>query len=460
VLENSLDLNQFGGERRDDDTFARHAGARSGSVLGEPELAALKTRIHQRLLNDHEAAVLSRASRQRLQELADQTVMAVVQAEEIPISTRLRTRIVAELMDEITGYGPIQPFLEDPTITEIMVNGPHQIFIERGGRLYPTDRIFSDNAHVMRVIERIVSPLGRHVDEASPLVDARLPDGSRVNAIIPPLAVAGPTITVRKYSQQVLSSTDLLRLGTMTEEMLVFLKACVEARLNMLISGGTGSGKTTTLNVLSGFIPSDERIITIEDAAELQLQQEHVVCLESRPPNLEGKGEITIRMLVRNALRMRPDRIIVGEVRGGEALDMLQAMNTGHDGSLSTLHSNSPRDSMARLETITLMAGVELPARAIREQIASGIQLLIHQSRMRDGSRRVTHITEVQGVEGDVIMLQDVFRWEHQGVDGDGRVMGGHRATGLRPRCLERLQERGLQLPLNVFMPAERGKQR
>jgi len=421
------------------------------AVQSDQQLAELKKRIHQRLLESHDAGELARASQARLQELVEQATGTVISEEELPVSSRTRARIVAEVLDELNGYGPIQPLLEDPSITEVMVNGPSQIYIERGGRIYPTDRSFCDHAHVMRVIERIVSPIGRRVDEASPMVDARLPDGSRVNVIIPPLSIRGPVITVRKFARQALTPADLVRLGTLTEEMLLFLKACVVGRLNLLISGGTGSGKTTSLNALSSFIPNDERIVTIEDAAELQLQQEHVVPLESRPPNLEGAGEVTIRMLVRNALRMRPDRIIVGEVRGAEALDMLQAMNTGHDGSLSTLHSNSPRDALARLETMVLMANVDLPSRAIREQISGALHLLVHQARLRDGTRRITHITEIQGLEGDVIVLQDIYRWEQQGVDADGRVVGDHRATGLRPKCVDRLLEQGAEVPASLF---------
>ena len=370
-------------------------------------------------------------------------------AEHIPRLDRMR--IADELFDEIMGYGPITPLLNDPEISEIMVNGPDQVYVERKGKIELTEVFFRDDAHVMNIIDRIVSPLGRRIDESMPMVDARLPDGSRVNAIIPPLSLVGPVITIRKFSQDPLTIEDLIQFNTLTPEMARFLEACVKSRLNIVVSGGTGSGKTTTLNVLSSFISPTERIITIEDAAELQLHQPHVVTLESRPPNIEGKGAISIRDLVRNALRMRPDRIIVGEVRSGEALDMLQAMNTGHDGSLTTGHANSPRDMLSRLETMVLMAGMDLPVRAIREQIASAIDLIIHQSRLRDGSRRITHITEVQNMEGDVIVLQDLFNFIQTGVDDDGRVIGEFRATGMRPKFIDRLEVSGYKLPVEVF---------
>jgi len=334
-----------------------------------------------------------------------------------------------------------------------MVNGADRIFVERDGKLLLTDIRFRDDAHVLRIIDRIVTPIGRRIDEASPMVDARLPDGSRVNAIIPPLSLIGPCINIRKFSAIPFTEEDLLRFGTITAPMLALLKACVTGRLNMLISGGTGSGKTTTLNLLSSYIPESERIVTIEDAAELRLEQEHKVRLEARPPNLEGRGEITIRMLVRNALRMRPDRIIVGEVRGAEALDMLQAMNTGHDGSLSTAHTNSPRDTLARLETMVLMAGMNLPSRAIREQIASAMHLIVHQQRFSDGTRKITHISEVQGMEGDVIILQDIFAYRQQSVDRDGKVIGRHVATGLRPKFVPILESKGIYLSPEMFTP-------
>jgi pilus assembly protein CpaF len=366
-----------------------------------------------------------------------------------------RKKIVEELINDLTGFGPINPLLLDPDVSEVMVNGPNQVYCERNGKLVLTDVTFRDNEHVMHVIEKIVSPLGRRIDESSPMVDARLPDGSRVNAIIPPLALNGPTITIRKFSEDPFVIDDLITFGTLTKEMAVFMDACVKARLNIFVSGGTGSGKTTTLNVLSNFIPTDERIVTIEDAAELQLGQDHVVSLESRPPNIEGKGEITIRDLVRNSLRMRPDRIVIGEVRGAEALDMLQAMNTGHDGSLATGHSNSPRDMISRLETMVMMAGMELPIKAIREQISGAIDLIIQQSRLKDGSRKITKITEVQGMEGDIIVLQDIFTFEQQGVGEDGKVIGRLVPTGVRPSFYERLESSGIRISAEVFMERE-----
>ncbi|MDI6709516.1 MAG: CpaF family protein [Thermoanaerobacterales bacterium] len=362
-----------------------------------------------------------------------------------------RQRIIGDLVDEILGYGPITPLLNDPEVNEVMVNGPHRVYVERKGRLELTSVEFRDNEHILHIIEKIVTPLGRRIDESMPMVDARLPDGSRVNAIIPPLALDGPTLTIRKFARERLRIEDLVRLGTLNQEMARFLEACVRARLNIVVSGGTGSGKTTTLNVLSSFIPADERIVTIEDAAELQLHQEHVVRLESRPANIEGRGQITIRDLVRNALRMRPDRIVVGEVRGGEALDMLQAMNTGHDGSLTTGHANGPRDMLARLETMVLMAGMDLPVRAIREQIASAVDLIVHQSRLKDGSRKVTQITEVQGMEGDVIVLQDIFLFRQQGVDNENRAVGRYEATGIRPKFMEKIEAQGLHIRPEVF---------
>ncbi len=361
-----------------------------------------------------------------------------------------REELLERVVAEILGYGPLDTLLRDDTVTEIMVNGPDNIYIERAGKIEHTGLAFDNNAHLMRIIERIVAPLGRRIDEASPMVDARLPDGSRVNAIIPPLSLVGPVLTIRKFSRVPLGIDDLVRLGTCSEEFLEFMRACVIARLNVVVSGGTGSGKTTLLGVLSSFIPNDERIVTIEDAAELQLRQEHVVTLEARPPNLEGKGQITIRQLVINALRMRPDRIVVGEVRGAEALDMLQAMNTGHDGSLTTAHSNTARDTIRRLETMVLMAGMELPLRAIREQISSALNVIVHVQRMRDGSRRIVQVAEVSGMEGDTILLQDIFLFKETGVR-DGKILGGLQATGVRPKFMERIQLAGLQLPPEIF---------
>ncbi len=376
----------------------------------------------------------------------------VVANEQTPLSAEDRRRLIAEITDEVLGHGPLQPYLDDPAVSEVMVNGPDSVYVERNGRISRTTASFADEQHLRQVIERIVSRVGRRIDESSPLVDARLPDGSRVNAVIPPLAFSGSTLTIRKFSREPLQVADLISFGTLSPEMAELLRACVEARLNIVVSGGTGTGKTTLLNVLSSFIPENERIITIEDAVELQLQQEHVVRLESRPANIEGKGEITIRDLVRNSLRMRPDRIVVGEVRGGESLDMLQAMNTGHDGSLSTVHANSPRDAIARLETLVLMAGMDLPLRAVREQVASAVDVIVQISRLRDGTRRVTHVTEVQGLEGDTVTLQDAFLFDYSaGTDLNGRFLGRAVPTGVRPRFTERFAELGISLSSRVF---------
>jgi len=406
--------------------------------------------VQQKLLQDiGPNADFSQAGemRKKIQNLFE----AALEAEGTQLTRADRARLFEQIVADILGYGPIQPLLDDESLTEVMVNGPKQIFIERGGKLVKTDVSFLNDDHVMRVIDRIISPLGRRCDESSPYVDARLPDGSRVNIIIPPLSLVGPTITIRKFSRNPLTTDDLIGFGTLTQEMVTFLRACVEARLNTVVAGGTGSGKTTLLNVLSSFIPNDERIVTIEDSAELQLRQDHVVTLESRPSNIEGKGAVTIRDLVRNALRMRPDRIIVGECRAGEALDMLQAMNTGHDGSMTTLHSNTPRDTLSRLETMVLMAGMDLPLRAIREQISKAVEVIVQQSRMKDGSRKVTYISEVQGMEGDVIILQDVFVYEQSGVDERGRLVGRLRPTGIRPKFVEKFEAHGIYLPPSVF---------
>ncbi len=362
-----------------------------------------------------------------------------------------REIIVRQVTDEVLEFGPLSPLLRDESISEIMVNGPNQIFVERKGKIEKVKVIFRDNMHLETIIQRILSPLGRRLDESMPMVDARLPDGSRVNAIIPPVALNGCVLTIRKFSKNLLKAADLIRFNSMSSNMARFLEACVRGHMSMLVSGGTGAGKTSTLNIISAFIPPNERIITIEDSAELLLNQDHVVTLETRPPNIDGKGEISIRDLVRNSLRMRPDRIVVGEVRGGETLDMLQAMNTGHDGSLSTLHANSPRDSISRLETMVMMAGMELPMKAIREQIASAVDFIIHQSRLSDGSRKITHITEVVGMETDIITLQDIFVFEQTGVDERGRVQGHHRATGIKPKCLDKLRAAGITVPDEFF---------
>jgi len=375
---------------------------------------------------------------------------AILNEENIILGRAERQRLFEQIVAEILGYGPLQPLLVDPTITEIMVNGADQVYVERAGKLERTNLTFESDEHVMRIIDRIVAPLGRRIDESSPYVDARLPDGSRVNAVIPPIALNGPTLTIRIFAKTPLTMENLIEFGTITPEAVEFCRACVVARLNVVVSGGTGSGKTTLLNVLSDFIPESERIVTVENAAELQLRQEHVVTLESRPPNIEGKGEISIRDLVVNCLRMRPDRIVVGECRSGEALDMLQAMNTGHDGSLTTAHSNSPRDTLARLETMVLMAGMDLPVRAIREQISSAVDLIVHEERMRDGTRKVVNVTEVQGMEGDVIVMQDVFTFQQTGVEG-GKVIGRLRPTGIRPKFMERIEQANIHLPPNIF---------
>ncbi|MEZ7892584.1 MAG: CpaF family protein [Candidatus Wallbacteria bacterium] len=369
--------------------------------------------------------------------------------------------IINSVINEVIGLGPIQPLLEDADISEVMVNGPSQIYIEKKGKLILSDIRFKDNAHVMRVIEKIVAPLGRRCDESSPIVDARIKggpaDGSRVNAIIPPLALNGPTITIRKFKKDALTIDSLINFGSMTRETANFLEACVKARLNVVVSGGTGSGKTTLLNVLSGFIPEDERIVTIEDAAELQLKQPHVVRLETRPANIEGKGAISIRELVKNSLRMRPERVVIGECRGGEALDMLQAMNTGHDGSLTTGHANTPRDMIARLETMVMMAGMDLPIKAIREQIAGAVNVIVQQTRLKDGSRKVVAVTEVQGMEGDTVTLQDIFVFEQYGVDEKGKIIGRLKPTGIRPKFITKFEEEGIKLPADIFMDSKRG---
>jgi len=379
---------------------------------------------------------------------------ALEQEQSVPLARADRLALLQEIADDVLGYGPIDPYLADPEVTEVMVNGPHSVWVERAGRLSKTDTRFVDANHLERIIEKIVGQVGRRIDEGSPMVDARLPDGSRVNAIIHPLAIGGPYVTIRKFAVDPFTVEDLVSNATMSEQVAGLLKRCVEGKLNVIVSGSTGSGKTTLLNVLSNFIPADERIITVEDAAEVQLNQTHVLTLESRPANLEGSGMVSIRDLVRNTLRMRPDRIIVGEVRGGEALDMLQAMNTGHDGSLTTVHSNAPRDTLARIETMVLMAGMDLPIRAIREQVASALDLIVHVHRLRDGTRRVTHVTEVVGMEGDIITLQDLMLFDYgMGFDDNGKYRGYLKATGIRPAFSEHLENFGIHLPAELFHP-------
>lgn len=413
------------------------------------EFQDLKNRVQQKLIAELDPKLdLSKTEEVRRQ--VEDIFNEILDSENIILSRVDRARLFEAVAAEILGFGPIEPLLKDVSISEVMVNGPKSVYIERHGRLEKTNITFQNDEHVMRVIDRIVAPLGRRIDEASPYVDARLPDGSRVNAIIPPLALNGPVITIRKFSKDPLTVDDLIRFGSVTPEMATFLKACVEARLNIIVSGGTGSGKTTTLNVLSHWIPADERIVTVENAAELQLRQDHVVTLESRPAHIEGKGEVSIRDLVINCLRMRPDRIVVGECRGGEALDMLQAMNTGHDGSLTTLHANSPRDALGRLETMCLMAGMELPVRAIREQIASAVDVFVQQERMKDGTRKLTSVTEVQGMEGDVVVMQEIFVFEQTGMEG-GKIVGRMKPTGIRPKFIDKFEASNIYLPPNIF---------
>ncbi|MDI6901056.1 MAG: CpaF family protein [Anaerosomatales bacterium] len=419
--------------------------------LGRDARDAIKRELHLLLVEElgpdlagQDVLALRRRAEKRLGELLDQ--------ETTPLSAADKREIVLDVLDNILGYGPIQSLLEDPDVTEIMVNNPETIYVEIGGRIHETDRRFYDEGHLLRVIDKIVARVGRRIDESSPMVDARLPDGSRVNAIIHPLAINGPMLTIRKFSHDPYTAQDLIGFGTLTPRVADFLSACVRGRLNVLISGGTGTGKTTLLNVLSAYVPGDERIVTIEDAAELRLGQEHVLRLESRPPNIEGRGQVTIRDLVRNSLRMRPDRIIVGEVRGAEALDMLQAMNTGHEGSLSTIHANSPRDAISRLETMVLMAGFDLPVRAIREQIASALDAIVQIARLRDGSRRIVQITEVEGMEGETVVLQDIFYFDHSmGIGPDGRFLGRLKGTGLRPSFTRKLEHLGIATPGDLF---------
>jgi pilus assembly protein CpaF len=428
--------------------------AAPGATAQKDTYYDLKTRVQNRLLAELDPSMdISKVNEVRttIQELFEQ----VLAEENIVLSRPERHRLYEQISAEILGLGPLQPLLEDESITEIMVNGAKNIYIERSGKIHRVPFTFESDEHVMRIIDRIVAPLGRRIDESSPYVDARLTDGSRVNAVIPPISLVGPVITIRKFFKNPITIEQLIDFGTVTAEALQFLKACVEAKLNIVISGGTGSGKTTLLNILSQYIPNDERIVTIENAAELQLRQEHVVTLESRPPNIEGKGEVTIRQLVINSLRMRPDRIIVGEIRDEAALDMLQAMNTGHDGSMTTAHANSPRDTLARIETMALMAGMDLPVRAIREQVASAIDLVAHKERMKDGTRKITRITEVSGMEGDVITMTDVFQFEQSGYE-DGKVIGRLRPTGLRPKFIDKIEVAGIHLPATIFGIGER----
>ena len=431
------------------------AAHQSPTIFADDPYADLKSRIHHQCIAKLGPELFKQDGSSDLTDQVYRAVTEELALDRTPLTRDERREIVRQLTDDILGYGPIEPLLRDDSVTEVMVNGFDKVYVERNGKLERTDVRFVDESHVMRIIDKIVSQIGRRVDEASPMVDARLPDGSRVNAIIPPLALNGPTLTIRKFSRDPYTINDLITFGTLTARSAQFLAAGVKGKLNVLISGGTGTGKTTTLNAMSAFIPGDERIVTIEDAAELQLQQEHVITLESRPSNIEGSGEIKIRELVRNALRMRPDRIIVGEVRGAETLDMLQAMNTGHEGSLTTIHANSPRDALSRLETLVMTGGVELPHRAIREQIASAFDLLVQIQRLVDGSRRITHVTEVLGMEADVVTMQDIFvaspPSEEEGYSGAHRLLSPLRATGLKPHFLEKLAANNVVLPPTFF---------
>ncbi|MFD1506682.1 CpaF family protein [Georgenia yuyongxinii] len=447
---------------------ATRAPAPSSPATAVPASAAVPGSDALTRLKDHAATALFQRIGARLSDpalgedqlraLVHAELNQVVEEEQVPLTGEERRRLIREVLDDALGLGPLQRLIDDESVTEVMVNGPDMVYIEQHGKLTRTGARFTSEEHLRRVIERIVSRVGRRIDESSPMVDARLEDGSRVNAIIPPLAFSGSTLTIRKFSRDPFQVEDLIRFGTLSPQMADLLRACVQARLNIIVSGGTGTGKTTLLNVLSSFIPDGERIVTIEDAVELQLQQDHVVQLESRPPNSEGRGQVTIRDLVRNSLRMRPDRIVVGEVRGGESLDMLQAMNTGHDGSLSTVHANSPRDAVARLETLVLMAGMDLPLRAIREQVASAVDVIVQLTRLRDGTRRVTAITEVHGMEGQTVTLQDAFLFDYAaGVDPSGRFLGSTVPTGVRPRFTDRFADLGIALPPQIFAMAGTG---
>jgi pilus assembly protein CpaF len=427
--------------------------AAQGATQREHALEEMRQKMHQFVI--HELGPLltdQRVSETELRRQVDEQLHRALTQERLALTGPERQALVQSVTDDVLGYGPIDPLLRDDTLTEIMVNGPDHVYVERAGRLVLTDVKFVDETHLRRIIDKIVSQVGRRVDEANPMVDARLPDGSRVNVVVHPLSIGGPFMTIRKFSKEPYQVDDLIQFGTFTPQVAQFIHLCVQGRLNIVVSGGTGTGKTTLLNVLSGFIPTDERIVTVEDAKELQLHQEHVLAMEARPPNIEGRGEVKIRDLVRNSLRMRPDRIVVGEVRGGEALDMLQAMNTGHDGSITTVHSNSPRDTLSRIETMTLMAGMDLPVRVIREQMASALDMIIQLSRLRDGSRRITAVSEVMGMEGDVVVLQDIYTFDFAaGIDDEGKFRGGLKSTGIRPSFSERLNDYGISLDPSLF---------
>ncbi|HKG78424.1 MAG TPA: CpaF family protein [Pyrinomonadaceae bacterium] len=418
---------------------------------GQQSFQEMKSRLHRTLINRMDLTKLSSLTPDQVHAEVSRLAESVLAQEAMPLSVAERERLVNDVQHELFGLGPLEPLLKDPTISDILVNSHHTIYIERRGKIEPTNVQFKDDEHLMRVIERIVSSVGRRIDESSPMVDARLQDGSRVNAIIPPLSIDGPVLSIRRFGSDPLKMASLVEFNALTKDIADMLQMVVTARLNILISGGTGAGKTTLLNALSAYIPETERIVTIEDSAELQLQQPHVVRLETRPPNIEGRGEVTQRDLVRNALRMRPDRIVIGEVRGGEAIDMLQAMNTGHDGSLTTVHANTPRDALARLETMIQMTGMRLSDRAMRQQVASALNLVVQVARLSDGSRRVTSISEITGMEGETITMQEIFQYERTGVDAQGKVLGRFRPTGIRPRFAERLKQSGLQLPRVFF---------
>ncbi len=430
---------------------ARAQDLRSPGYEDQKQYEELKQTVHRKLISEIDGDRLRTLSQEQLRGAVEDAIARIILGEDMALPRSARQNLIQDVCDEVLGFGPLQSLLEDPTVSEIMVNAPDEVYVEREGVLELTPVRFRDNEHIMAVVDKIVSPLNKRVDESSPMVDARLPSGYRVNVIIPPLAIRGPSMTIRKFFNERFGVEDLVRIGTMSREVADFLGAAVTARLNILISGGTGSGKTTFLNALSAFIPSGERVVTIEDPAELQLKGKHVVSLETRPPNMEGRNQVTQRDLVVNALRMRPDRIIVGEVRAGEAFDMLQAMNTGHEGSICTVHANTPRDALARVENMVLMAGFDLPVRAIREQLAAAIHLVVHIARLRDGSRRITQVSEIAGMEQQVVTMQDLFKWEQRGLDGSGRITGELSATGLRPRFLDRIQQAGIQLPPDLF---------
>ncbi|HLF71964.1 MAG TPA: CpaF family protein [Dehalococcoidia bacterium] len=432
----------------------RGAATRNPLLQSSEAFNELKFRLHQRLIEELDPTKLEEGNSQKAREAVEAAARALIGAEMPGVVGFSRDELIAAVCDEILGFGPIEPLLQDPAVSEIMVNAPDTVYFEKEGRLYLSPIRFRDAPHITRIIERILAPLGRRVDESSPMVDARLPDGSRVNIVVPPVSPKSPTVTIRKFRSDKMTMDDLINVGSMTTELAEFLRACVQARLNTIISGGTGSGKTTLLNALSGYIPDTERIVTIEDPTELKLQQAHVVSLEARPPSLEGRGEVSQRDLVRNSLRMRPDRIIVGEVRASEAFDMMQAMNTGHEGSISTVHANTPRDAIARIENMILMANLDLPSRAIREQIAAALHVIVQVSRMSDGSRKLTHISEVAGMEGQVVTMQDIFHFEQTGIDAEGRVKGSFKSTGIRPRFAEKFESQGIQLAPGIFSGA------